>query len=296
MAKKLSADRLRGLMKPASPVAEPQKKASTRAKERRKRVKRYEKNQARLDSKIAAEVHTASLSDSPLFPDAKDAESFIKRLEEVAAFSQQHRREGHKALRQALAESYGAVIALQQLPKSEMHEALRRLHDQVSNSGAGRVNSADRVRLVLKSMIAYTNRKVDRAKITRDAQAINYALAHQIPHDEFVSRLSAKGESIQLWSKRYSDEQKAHRNTGSERRQPDVRAKWKSAPPTPPPAILAEFDRKRLTRSGTYVAVLEWDEEELAVRKLGRLADEGLDDDELDDIISAAQTVVPVSE
>lgn len=253
-----------------------------------KHGKRVLKNLKKRDKRFADHAAVASRdAGDPLvvLGRSSTAKEFLQRIENLAMQSTKaYRREGRDALRGALRDAYGGVLALTSLPNRDRTEALASLRETAEKLGGTRTKSADVERIVLGALMAYANAKVSRDKLTRDAQALKYAQSAGIELDDFTDVLSRKGESIRVWADRYAE---------ANRRSRESKAKKIHVEPPAPPAPINLDLTKILKRDGSYVLSLYWDGEELSLTGSRFLSHDEVDTDVLDEIFNQAQNLTP---
>ena len=217
---------------------------------------------------------------------SQDAAAFIEGLREVAAlYVRPARRRVRTGLRSTLQAAYAAVVAIKKLSAEIRNEVLSELKGKATT----RTNGGDEVRIILKGLMAYAGRQ-DRSMITRDANALCYALTQQIPVAKFVEELSKKGESIRSWADRYAETQRAAKGRAeprSRRRSDNEKRPSKTVPSGPHASLRA------ISRSGYSVHVCKHGKDG-QVREIGRrLLPRKLTSEQIENVLEAAANAAP---
>lgn len=215
-----------------------------------------------------------------------DAASFIEGLRQLADhYIKPSRRRVRQGLRSSLEAAYAAVVAIDKLSPTVRNDVLSDLKGETQS----RTNGGDAVRIILKTLMAYAGRN-DRSLMTRDANALRYAMEQKIPVANFTSRLARKGESLRSWADRYAD---AHRRPkGGSKQLPTDRVEDHQQRVTKP-CSRPEIDLKPAKQPGYYVHVLRH-------RSDGSVEDRGraklpkkLKRHQISDVLAAGATAAP---
>lgn len=257
-------------------------------KSRAAAVRKAEKRQ-RLKLAMGEIADLAPDDISELLAQSEEPQVYVDRLRAMAV--QQYktsRTRVRKKVREALQLAYAAVLAVEQLDREVRQDVLVELADR----GGSRTNAGDHVRIILKAMMDYAGRKADRSVVTRDSNAIKYALGQKIPVVKFVDRLGRKGESIRAWSNRFAE--KSSRRRPSEPRDRRIKETGQQRANPAPANNVIELPTLKLR--GYHLCVLRYGKSgAVSVGEL-RFLGKSLTPDLIDQALTAAATAVPQRE